>query len=344
MKKNRKLLLYSMALIGFSLMLTFNCKKDEKKSVPDFPTVATNEYSNITINSVVCGGNVTADGGATVSAKGVCWGTNDHPTISDNKSNDGSGTGSFTSNITNLTPNTVYYMRAYATNSTGTAYGDQVKFSTKPQLTPCSCGSTVNDIEGNIYEIVQIGSQCWMAENLKTTKYNDGSSIPFIRDSAAWGALTTPAYCWFNNNEFTNKRTFGALYNWYALSGNNGKNPCPLGWHVPSKADWDILTGYLGGPEIAGGKLKEVGTMHWGEPNTGATNESGFTALPGSYRNIQGGWGPPVGNEGNWWSTSLFQYDSTFAFGVEMDYFGGAAGGLIHYNIKSGFSCRCVKD
>ena len=120
-----------------------------------------------------------------------------------------------------------------------------------------------------------------MAENLKTTKYRDGTSIPLVTENTAWLNLTTPGYCWYNNDAAHYKSTYGALYNWYVLNaGSNGwKNVCPTGWHVPTDAEWTTLTTYLGGESIAGGKLKETGTSHWLSPNTVATNETGLHTL-----------------------------------------------------------------
>ena len=136
------------------------------------------------------------------------------------------------------------------------------------------------DGDGNHYSVVQIGTQIWMGENLKTTKYNDGTSIPNVIDKVAWSNLTTPGYCWYNN-DVANEITYGALYNWHAVNSNK---LAPLGWHIPTDTDWTTLTDYLGGNNIAGGKLKDAGNTHYLSPNTGATNSSGFTALPGGYR------------------------------------------------------------
>jgi uncharacterized protein (TIGR02145 family) len=138
----------------------------------------------------------------------------------------------------------------------------------------------ITDFDKNYYKTVKIGNQIWMAENLKTTNFNDGTPIPVETRSAEAYNLNTPAYCWFNNDEATSKDTYGALYNWYAV--NTGKL-CPMGWHVPSDAEWTTLTDYLGGESVAGGRLKETDTIHWISPNYGATNETGFTALPGGY-------------------------------------------------------------
>jgi uncharacterized protein (TIGR02145 family) len=144
---------------------------------------------------------------------------------------------------------------------------------------------TLTDVDNNTYKVVKIGTQVWMAENLKTTRYNDGSAIPLVTDNTEWNNLTTPGYSWYNNDSATYAQTYGALYNWYTVETGN---LCPTGWHVPSDAEWTTLTDYLGGEAIAGGKLKETGTAHWDSPNTGATDETGFTAFPGGNRTKNG--------------------------------------------------------
>lgn len=200
--------------------------------------------------------------------------------------------------------------------------------------------NTLTDIDGNVYRTVTIGTQVWMAENLKTTKYNDGTSIPLVKDSIEWLKLVTPGYCWYKNNEASYKATYGALYNWFTVS--TGKL-CPIGWHVPIDKEWKTLTDYLGGVPIAGGKLKETGTVHWVSPNTGATNETGFTALPGGNRTR---WDNNVtfggnGFDGNWWTAS--EHDTTSAYNRAMEFQFNSDFEIIGYKMN-GFSVRCVKD
>jgi len=304
---------------------------------PVVPTLTTTAVSSITSTTATSGGNISSDGGVAVTAKGVCWSTTSNPTTAlSTKTTDGTGTGSFTSSITGLTANTTYYVRAYATNSAGTAYGlPQVSFTTS------SSGQlgTVTDTEGNIYKTITIGTQTWMAENLKTIKYNDGTTIPLVTDGAAWAALSTPGYCWYNN-DVTNKSTYGALYNWYTV--NTGKL-CPAGWHVPSYEEWTTLTTYLGGDMVAVWKLIETGTSHWQSPNTGATNSSGFTALPGGSRVFStffstfGG----VGVAGSWWSSTVHYtgFVLYWALNYGNSYVGSSIGDKGY-----GFSVRCMKD
>jgi uncharacterized protein (TIGR02145 family)/uncharacterized repeat protein (TIGR02543 family) len=198
----------------------------------------------------------------------------------------------------------------------------------------------IKDVDGNIYTEVTIGTQTWMVENFKATRYNDGTAIPWVTDGTAWGALTTPGYCWYNNNEGTNKATYGALYNWYTVAPTNPKNIAPAGWHVSTDAEWTILNNYLGGDAVAGGKLKEAGMAHWSDPNTGATNSSGFTALPGGCRLNDGAFLYQNTN-GNWWNATEFDAASAWyrALGFDDVYLNKG------HSIKSrGFSLRLVRD
>ena len=212
---------------------------------------------------------------------------------------------------------------------------DEKKDDPTPTPTPAN---VVKDIDGNEYHTVKIGTQIWMAENLKVTKFNDGTAIPLVTDGSAWENLTTPAYCFYDNIEATYKNTYGALYNWY--TANTGKLS-PAGWHVPTDAEWTTLTSYLGGESVAGGKLKEAGTTHWQSPNTGATNESGFTALPGGYRYDNTGIFNYIGTYGFWLSSTE---ESTKYFKFRGAKYQSAGIWNARYSKKGGFSVRCVKD
>jgi uncharacterized protein (TIGR02145 family) len=332
-----------------SLIFITNCTKDDKddKDV-EFPVVATNEVSEISQTSATSGGMIFDDGGASVTARGVCWSIDQTPTISDNKTTDGTGVGGFVSSITGLAANTTYYVRAYATNSKGTEYGSRaVTFTTLEN----SIGDnivfnsnitygTMTDIEGNTYKTVIIGTQTWMAENLLTTKYNDGSPITYVWGNSDWSKLKTPGYCWFNNNGTLFSSTYGALYNWNAV--HTGKL-APEGWHVPSNAEWEQLCDYLGGVSVAGDKLKEAGASHWGSVDFGGTNESGFTALPGANRFYDGKFYPMVGAIGFWWTTTEFSPNSADAQARLMHHYDGTAY-YITQSKKEGYSVRCVKD
>ena len=204
-------------------------------------------------------------------------------------------------------------------------------------------GANIIDGEGNIYKTVYIGSQQWMAENLKVTKYNDGTTIPNITDETQWKNNTTGAWSYYNN-DVTNNAKYGKLYNWYAVSktNNGNKNVCPTGWHVPTDAEWTVLTDYLGGESIAGGKLKEVGITSWNSPNTDATNTSLFSALPGGYRPNLGYYNNfGVGNYGYWWSSTEESISKAWSLSL------GGLDGKAHrgYDDKRyGYSVRCLRD
>lgn len=205
---------------------------------------------------------------------------------------------------------------------------------------------TVTDVDGNVYKTITIGKQVWMAENLKVTHYRNGKPIPLVTDNnTAWDTLNTPAYCYYNNDK-NNIAIYGCLYNIYAMS--NSSNICPKGWHIPSDDEWMELATYLGGARVAGGKMKEAGTKHWTEPNEGATNESGFTALPAGIRGRGGRfWNYDV-ERGCcfWWSSIVdsivtiwtIRYSDAKLTRNESSFKGRQA----HDN--SGFSIRCIKD
>lgn len=290
-------------------------------------TLTTVEASAITSFTATSGGNVTDNGGGDITARGICWSTTASPTISDNITTDGTGIGSFTSDISGLEASTSYFVRAYATNSAGTAYGNEITFTTEESLT---------DVDGNVYATVQIGPQVWMADPLATSSYSDGTAIPLVSDATEWSNLTTPGYCFYDNDEASYGASYGALYNWYAV---NAGNLCPDGWRIPTADDWSILESYIGG-SANGGKLKETGTLHWESPNTGATNETGFTALPGGYRLSAGGF-VNMGRWGHWWTPS--EYDETFAWYRYLSY-NESILYTARFNKKVGFSIRCIQE
>ena len=341
MKKVTKSWIYTLAIMGVFLMIISGCKKKDDNSNPppasQVPALTTDVVSNIAQTTATSGGNVTSQGTSAVSARCVCWSISANPSTSDAHTTDGSGTGNFTSNLTGLTPNTPYYVRAYAINSAGTGYGNQQSFTTQQET-----GGTVTDIDGNVYHTVTIGTQTWMVENLKTTKYNDGTAIPLVTDSTAWLNLPTPGYCWYNNDAATYKNTYGALYNWFTV---NTSKLAPSGWHVPTDAEWTILTIYLGGDTVAGGKMKSTGTIElgtglWYSPNTGATNESGFTAVPAGCRGRDGAF-DYVGSIGFWWSSSEYVASDAWYRHLSYDYSDVSR----YYGKKYlGFSVRCVRD
>jgi uncharacterized protein (TIGR02145 family) len=254
-------------------------------------------------------------------------------------------------------------VRAYAINSVGTFYGNEVSFTTSTGTSGSathSCGATnvhnpnltygsMADQDGNVYKTIVIGTQEWMAENLKASHYRNGDLIPVVTDQYTWEALSTGATCWFNNDSATYNCPYGKLYNWYAAS--DVRNLCPSGWHVPTDSELNMLatqldpaadTNCLGCDQsiIAGGKLKSTGTQYWYSPNIDADNSSGFSGLPGGLRS---GSGPyyGVGSFGCWWSSSQGAAPDAWSRYLTYSYGGVSRNG--DYK-QDGFSVRCLRD
>jgi uncharacterized protein (TIGR02145 family) len=317
---------YSSKSSGFSV----RCLKNQG-SQNSLPIVTTLTVSAITSTSAISGGEVTSDGGDPVNARGVCWSTTQNPNIANSLTTNGTGNGIFTSNLTGLYPNLTYYVRAYATNSEGTAYGNELSFSTQ-----FLCGDNFTDSrDGKVYTTVQIGTQCWMKQNL-----NVGTRLDQTTNQTNNGNIEK--YC--SNNTEANCTTYGGLYQWdemmqYSTTAG-APGICPSNWHLPTDPEWTIITTYLGGESIAGGKMKETGTSHWNSPNTAATNSSGFTGLPGGVRDPVGSL-YDLGKAGAFWSST--QSSATYAWYRNLYY--SDAYISRNYSHKSyGFSVRCVKD
>ncbi len=288
------------------------------------PTVTTSSIINANQTFATGGGNVTSDGGATVTSRGVCWSTSQNPTISDDHTIDGTGTGIFTSNITGLTANTPYYVRAYATNSVGTSYGDQVSFTTTGGGgggQPCPGIPTITDPrDGNVYPTVQIGTQCWLQKNMN---YQTGNS-------------------WCYDDDPSNCSTYGRLYDW-----ETAFEACPSGWHLPTDDEWCTVTQFIDptvncntsgsiGTDVG---LKMKSTSGWNNGGNG-TNVSGFTAFPSGARGYQGSFAY-LGTYAFFWSSS--EYSSTIAWDWTLDYSSDAVsrdGG----HKTAGFNVRCVRE
>jgi len=311
------------------------------------PIIKTISVTEITMASAVIGSSITTDGGQEIIDKGICWATIPFPTTNYKRTSWGIGTETFPDIIYGLHPSTKYYVRAYAVNAVGTAYGDELSFTTlavSPIIfNPDLAYGSIADVDGNLYKTIQIGTQIWMAENLKTTRFNDGAPIPYVTDDIEWEKLTTPGYCWYDNDPSSFKDIYGALYNWYAV---NTYKLCPIGWHVPTNAEWNNLSDYLG--INAGGKMKETGTIKWVNPNTGASNISGFTAIPGGSRDpFYQEWRYStfgyLGYNSSWWSATEYSNPNVgyaaWLYTKESTFSNGSIAAKI-----SGLSVRCLKD
>jgi uncharacterized protein (TIGR02145 family) len=347
--KKQHFYIISLLVISVFGVITVGCKKESDDAFTQ-PVLSTRTVLHITETAAATGGIITNDGYTVVTQRGVCWDTSPNPTINNSKTENGTGMGSFTSIMRGLKPNTTYYVRAYATNSKGTGYGNTLSFTT---LKAHVLGNFTDPRDGTIYTTINIGNQLWMAENLRY--------LPDVAPPTA-GSQTSPHYYvyGYSGTDIIDAKTtdnysiFGVLYNWpAAMAGSPGStaNPsgvqgvCPIGWHLPSDAEWTQLTDYLGGDSISGGKLKASGTIQaatgfWFSPNIAATNASGFTALPGGMR---------VNNynfiyieaEGGWWSST--EDNSTSARGRILRYEKtNTISGKI--SMDNGASVRCVKD
>jgi len=310
--------------------LLFGCKKGDPAEI------STVEVTGITNNSAVSGGTIISDGGCDITEKGVCWNKTGNPVIeTDPKTSNGEGSGNFTSNITGLEAATTYYLKAYATNGCGTSYGEEFTFTTK-----------VADADGNLYNTVKIGNQIWMAENLKTTKYNDNTSIPLVTDNTEWITLSTAAYCWAANNEALYKDLYGAFYNWYAVES---EKLCPEGWHVPTDADFKALEINLGMSQAQADATEWRGTDQgkkmknstgWKDGENG-TNTTGFSAMPGGYRAYASGASDGLGMLTYWWTSD--QSNEEMGLYRRLD----GNNDAVYRNgtdKKAGKSVRCLKD
>jgi len=294
----------------------------------NFPKVATRQLVNEGTFIVVSGAEVLDNGGFNNVISGICWSTHPAPTLSDNINNDKGGI-IYYNEMPGLKPGITYYVRAYATNEIGTAYGNEIVF-TMPS-------ADVVDLDGNPYSQVTIGTQIWMVENLRTTKYANGDMIPNIKTYEE--RINTTSGGWNNWQDVAAyDYPFGKLYNWYAAT--DVRNVCPSAWHVPSEAEWTTLIDYLGGNSVAGNKMKEAGNVHWLTDNQGATNSSGFTALPGGGQSADSNV-HSIGFSGYFWSTSV--YSGNFAWSYVLNKNSAAIDKII-YSKQAGYTIRCIKD
>jgi uncharacterized protein (TIGR02145 family) len=328
---------------------------------PIAPTVTTNNVTSITTYSASCGGNVISNGGVNVTARGVCWSTSQSPTVNDSHTANGTGTGSFTSSITGLTSNTTYYVRAYATNSTGTGYGEQRSFTTANSSFTCGT-STVSDYDGNTYNTVQIGNQCWMRDNLRTTHYADGTAIP---SGGSATSETDPYYYNYSSSGIALSER-GYLYNWPAAmhgASSSSANPsgvqgiCPMGWHLPSDAEWTQLTDYVSSQSgyVCGGDNTHIakalasttgwnsysGSCYPGDQSVTANNATSFSSVPAGY--CYGSSFNYAGGSADFWSATQDANYPDGAFGRYLYYY-LAGVGRGYYDKYGGNSVRCLRN
>jgi len=289
-------------------------------------------------SSAICTSHVDADGGLAVTERGVCWGSSSNPTINNSRTLDGAGTGSFGSTITNLVSGTKYYARSYAKNSAGVAYSEEVTFTTTGTIVN-SLGSV--EYFGETYHLVSIGTQIWFSENLRTTKFNDGTEIPNISTTANWLSATTPAYCSYNNTSNVNFiKENGYLYNRYVAFST--KNVCPVDYRVATYDDWEQLKTTVGDNFD---NLIETGTTHWIFTTANANNKYGFTALPSGMMYKDGSF-VAQGTYTQWWTgTKDYNADNTnyiILNNSNPNYYNISKRGLPP-NDKYGLSIRCIK-
>ena len=321
---------------------------------PTVPEVQTWSAFNVGAYKAESGGDISSNGGEEVTARGICWSTDRLPDLTDNFTSDGTGSGGFESLMSPLKPYTLYHMRAYATNSIGTAYGVEMAFITLWD------NAMLEDFDGNAYETVQIGDQVWMAENLRSEHYSDGSSLVLVEQDNEWMDLEpdVKAFSIYENSPDMFD-TYGNLYSWAAAMNGEASSDevpsgiqgvCPDGWHLPSEEEWKELEYHLGMSKLIavdigwrgyeeGGMLKQTGTDLWEEPNEMATNETGFTALPGGFRDADGLF-RANGTFTAFWSASANE-EGAWLRGLH-----AGRGEMLHkpYEVKYGFSVRCVKD
>lgn len=336
MNTTKKITLSLIALL--TLFFATSCTQDEN---PDLLPVLTTKLSSVDYKAVKVQGDITPTAGLTVIERGVCWSKRILPTVDSTKMIGGKGVGSFTCSVIGLTPDSTYYVRAYATSMAGTTYGNQVSFKVPFMIRfkPLASYDSLIDVDGNKYKTDTIGTQIWMCENLRVTKYRNGSPISNITSNADWLSTTTGAFCQYTNNS-ENVQMNGLLYNWYAVNAND--SIAPEGWHVATATDWARLSTFLGGDALAGTKLKEGAHDNWNiYLSVKGTNTSGFSALPGGYRSEFNAAFYYLGDYGCWWTTT--EQNATSAIYRRMNFNDGT---IDIYNTSKirGCSIRCVKN
>jgi len=343
----------SLFLLSISILMIDGCKKDLSGNKP---SVSTNDINmkTITTSSVQCGGVVSDNGGSQLLGRGLCWSKKHMPIVqykidtiskleyvynSDSVKFLATETGPFNVLIEGLQPYTTYYVRAFAKNANGISYGAEKTFTTIAGTVGgvTIVYGTVKDADSNSYKTVKILTQVWMAENLRVTKYKDGTKIPKVNSMITWAGLTSGAYCAYDTTKNADTiKTFGYLYNAYSVLTNK---LCPEGWHVPVEADWTQLAKNLGDYPIAGAKLENNQSLYWID-NTIATNKSGFSAEPAGTRSSIGVF-ENAGTSTTYWSFNSYNTASSYSKTLTNN---TSALNQTFGNKTSGLSVRCLKD
>ena len=354
-------------LLSFYLLVSVlysGCKEEDPSPNFELPEISTLPVKEITSQSAISGGDITDDGGASVIVRGLVWDTSENPTTvkNDGMTTDGNGVGMFTSNLTHLLPYSTYYIRAYATNSEGTKYGNQVNFETLPE----GAYGTVTDIDGNVYWTIATDDMEWMAENLRVTKFSDGTPISTGLTAAEWAATDQPAYVEYPFEDSLRLKyidpvlevdIYGLFYNAYTVL--NGNNPCPEGWYPPTEDDWDDMKSFvklfygLTEDEVGnalkscrqvnsplGGDCETDDHPRWNEnAHHYGTNLAFFLALPAGYIDLNMNYGN-LGEEIYWWMATNSTYSQNPVRWLSND-FGELSGGSRGNN--HGFCLRCIR-
>ncbi len=355
-------------LLLWAALLLPACSLSDKEDPGALPVVSTLKVTAIGENSATAGGNITSAGGLKITRRGLVWATHENPDKEDNlgMTTEGAGSGFFQSKMTGLALNTGYYVRAYASNRLGTAYGNAVTFTTRlsrtPRNQPCPGTPTMTDADGNSYPTVQIGNQCWMKENLRTTQYRNGSSIVYAgtdsRGLNLWRTDTQGAYTWPLNDPSL-KEDYGALYNWHAV--NNPGDLCPVGWRAPTDNDWQRLRDYLvdnyqgitaqnvgnylkscrqeGSP--LGGECATTTDPYWlGQGTHHGSDSFGFSALAAGHRGFVGSYSY-FRMIGKWWTQDPYTDIAARYYGLSFN-----TGQLIRSSgpSRDGYSVRCIRE
>lgn len=321
--------------------------------LPVAPSLTTKAVSSLAVSSFTSGGAITSNGGALITSRGLCWNSTHNPTITNNKTTESTNDNSFISSVTGLIPNSTYYVRAYASNDAGTSYGNELTVYTY----------ALTDIEGNGYHSITIGTQTWMRENLRVTKYSNGDPIgtttPVGKDVSM---ETNPKYQWAYNGDEANAAIYGRLYTWFTL--NDSRNMCPSGWHVATQTDWGVMTDWLiaNGYNYDGGTAYEAynklgislsDTVLWTFSNVSGSignsdypdlrNKTGFSALPAGTRKLTGQF-LGLGSTTSWWTSTEDMFSPEWAWSGVMNYNGTYVILNGHIKQENADPVRCVKN